>query len=97
MEPRLFAGIGLRRKRAPAPRGFALFVGLGVVGAIAASTWRWTHPPERVHAVRVDLLVTPAEDAREEAASWEARRAAAEVTPAAVIPAAGLPAAGTAR
>lgn len=73
-EPSLFAGIGERRRRA-APPGFALFVALGLVVAVGLFVWDLNHPPERVHAVRADLVVTPEQDALEECAAWEARRA----------------------
>ena len=73
-EPSLFAGIGERRRRA-APPGFALFVALGLVVAVALFVWDMSHPPERVHAVRADLVVTPEQDAVDERAVWEARRA----------------------
>ncbi len=73
-EPSLFAGIGERRRRA-APPGFALFVALGLLIAVGLFVWDLNHPPERVHAVRADLVVTPEQDAREERAAWEARRA----------------------
>lgn len=73
-EPSLFAGIGERRRRA-APPGFALFVALGLVVAVGLFVWEMNHRPERVHAVRVDLVATPEQDAVDERAAWEARRA----------------------
>jgi hypothetical protein len=72
----LFAGIGLARRRAPAPRGFFLFIALGVGSAIFAAVWRYTHPPPELVVVPVDLTATPARDAEEERAAWEARTVA---------------------
>ena len=77
----LFAHVGQVRRRTTTPPAFATFIGVGLAAAIAAFVWRWTHPPERVHAVRVDLVVTPEADARAEEAAWSARRAAPTPAP----------------
>ena len=77
----LFAHIGRGRRRTAAPPIFATFVAVGLAAAIGAFVWRWMHPPERVHAVRVDLVVTPRSDALDEEAAWSARRATAPPAP----------------
>lgn len=77
MSEPLFAGIGLSRRRARAPRGFFLFIALGVGSAIFAAVWRFTHPPPELTVVPVDLTATPARDAQEERQAWEARKTAA--------------------